>query len=73
MPAAVCEKPGDQTARATNRQRREGTGRAEKYTQEEMDMASVPQLVRLHIIAERFSTTWGIIKTAQCLDLLYAS
>ena len=69
--------PGGPSANAANRQRREGAGRAERATQLEMDMASAPQLVRMHLLwsqySWRFSSMWGIIRSAQCLELLYAS
>ena len=41
---------GDPSANAANRQRREGAGRAERSNRMEMDMASVPQLVRLRLL-----------------------
>ena len=42
---------GDQTVNAENRKRREGAGHTERFTRVEMDMASVPQLLRLHLLS----------------------
>ena len=42
--------PGDPEARTANRQRRQGAGHAERRTQVEMDMASLPLLARVCLL-----------------------
>ena len=42
--------PGNSEARTANRQRRQGAGHAERRTQVEMDMASLPLLARVYLL-----------------------